>query len=298
MPAKPHTQYLFYRLGYTSRAFSLLSGVAGILGRKMSKIIGEICGNFYATLHRDVVQVITSNLKMLKGQSVAECDGARVLKNFSITMADYLWLGTRPRNEALKFAQFEGESINPNLVKNGAILATGHYGFFEYGALVLGQAGYPMSVITHPEPTSALTQWRANYRRRWGAETIELAQDAFSSLRAVDAIRKGHLTAMLVDRPLGGRAINIKLKGGSAPFSISPAILSWITGCAIIPVTVRRLPSGEYVIRSNPPIYADRKQSRDAAISSCTQLMAETLIADFQCDPLQWYHFVPLDSSQ
>ena len=45
--------------------------------------------------------------------------------------------------------------------------------------------GYPVTVVTLSEHTRELTEWRANFRRRWGAETIEVGPDAFSSLRIV-----------------------------------------------------------------------------------------------------------------
>lgn len=295
MPSKPHTEYFFYRLGYTSWAFSFLRGLSAVIGRRLSKVVGETTGKFYAATHSDIARVVTKNLEILEGHPVTKAEAGNVVKNFSVMLADYLWLASRSQDDALELAEIEEGTLHiAHTPKCGVILATGHYGFFELGAVVLRKAGFPVSVITHAEPTSALTKWRADYRRRWGVETIELGNDAFSSLRVVEAIQQGRVAAMLVDRPLGGRALNIHLPGGVVAFSASPAILSWTTGCAIVPVTVRRLPSGKYAIHTGAPVFADRSRLRDEAILACTKQIAEALSSDFRRDPLQWYHFIPL----
>jgi KDO2-lipid IV(A) lauroyltransferase len=216
-----------------------------------------------------------------------------VFENFARTLADYFWLGGKTREEAAALADIEGPlpDFPPG---SGAVLATGHFGFFEYGALVLGMRGVPVSVVTHAEPSTSLTRWRADYRRRWDAETIELGSDSFSSLRAATAIGNGRLTAMLVDRPAGGRSVDIALPGGAIPFSMAPALLSWMVGCSILPTSVRRTPNGRYAVTTNALVVADRRLPREEALRECTRQVAETLIRDFQRDPLQWYHFVPL----
>jgi predicted LPLAT superfamily acyltransferase len=159
---------------------------------------------------------------------------------------------------------------------------------------VLGTKGVPVSVVTYAEPSDELTRWRADYRLRWGAETIELGGDTFSSLRAATAIESGRLAAMLVDRPMGGRAMDVELPGGKIPFSMAPALLSWMVGCPILAASVRRTPNGRYAVSTNPLVVADRSLPRDESLADCTRRVAETLIRDFQRDPLQWYQFVPL----
>lgn len=289
-----HTGRLAYRLGYTHWAFSFLRSTAGILGRRGSTMIATTFSRFYCATQPAIVDVVARNLELLKHPSPGQ-SAPKVFENFAITLADYFWLGTKSPQEAFALADMEAP-LPASIGTRGAVLATGHFGFFEYGALVLGIKGIPVSIVTHAEPSNALTRWRAAYRQRWGAETIELGTDAFSSLRATSAIESGHLTAMLVDRPIGGRSLEVDLPGGQIPFSLAPALLSWMTGCAIIPVTVRRTPSGRYAVHTGAPLVANRSLPRDEALADCTRQLAATLVRDFQSDPLQWYHFVPLSA--
>jgi len=290
--SKPHTQRLAYRAGYTAGIFSLLRSVARVAGRPASVAIARQVAALYTATQHGVVATVADNLSVLEKRPVAAREARRVFENFAATLADYFWLGTRSRGQAFALADFESGIENLQAAgSGGAILATGHFGFFEFGALVMTEMGFPVTVVTQAEPSEELTRWRAGYRRRWGAETIELGNDAFSSLRAAEAVGRGQFTAMLVDRPMGGRAMAID----GIAFSLAPGILSWMTGCAVVPVTVRRKPDGHYAIRSGPPVRCDRSMSRDEAIADCTRSVAKALIADFRLDPLQWYQFAPLE---
>ncbi len=289
---KSHTERMAYRLGYTRSAFSFLQSLSGIVGRAGSAMIGRLLARAYCATQPGIVAVVARNLELL-GHPAPQRSAPRVFENFAKTLADYFYLAGKSREEAAAHADLEGTF--PEIPAGcGAVLATGHFGFFEYGALWLGRQGIPVSVVTDAEPSESLTRWRADYRLRWGAETIELGNDAFSSLRAVAALRAGRMTAMLVDRPVGDRSMEIAVPGGRVAFSLGPALLSWMVGCPILPATVRRTPEGRYVLSTNPLVTADRSLPREEALADCTRRVAEALIRDFRKDPLQWYHFVPL----
>ena len=297
MSVKPHTGRLFYRLGYTAGFFSFLSSAARLLGRNGSARLARSLAWIYSSTQPAIVRIVADNLSLLQNRAVPSAEATRVFESFALSLADYIWLGSCSDAEGFALADIEADLEHLRSAcadGHGAILATGHYSFFEYGILILGQMGFPVSVITHAEPSPALSRWRAAYRKRWGAETIELGNDAFSSLRAVEAINQGRLTAMLVDRPNGGRSQMIDLPGGSIPYSLAPALLSWMTGCAVVPVCVRRKKTGRYAILSGAPICADRSRSRAEALADCTRQIAAALNSEFLQDPLQWHHFVPL----
>jgi lauroyl/myristoyl acyltransferase len=288
---KPHTAHLAYRLGYSSAIFSIFSRISAWVGRRTSTAVASFLAAAYCATHPDVVRVVAKNLALL-GHPGGGPAATRVFRNFAVTLADYFWLANKSQDQAHALADIEGHL--PTL-SSGAILATGHFGFFEFGALALTHVGIPVSIVTDAEPTPGLSRWRADYRARWGAQTIELGSDAFSSLRAAEAITAGRFAAMLVDRPVGGRSLAIELPGGSIPFSMAPAILSWMTGCPIIPVSVRRTDGGRYAVHTGTPVTADRRLPRDEALATCTREVAAALLCDIQRDPLQWYHFVPLN---
>lgn len=293
MSPRLHTELLTYRLGYSAGLFGALLQIGRFVPRAAAAAIAHTVSAAYTATHPLIVDVVAANLRVLENREIPRSEAAAVFREFALTLADYFWLGSRPVAQGFALIDFAG-GVEALRSTNGGILATGHYGFFELGAIAMRRIGLPISVVTFAEPSAALTAWRAAYRKRWGAETIEIGTDPFSSLRAHDAVRAGRFTAMLVDRPAGGRTVDVALPGGTIPFSASPALLAWMTGAPIVPVSVRRLPNARYVIRAGDPITVDRSAPRAEALAQATRVLAGALCSEFRANPRQWYHFVPL----
>ncbi len=129
----------------------------------------------------------------------------------------------------------------------GVILATAHFSFFfEYGAVALGKAGIPLTIGTLPEPTAALTEWRAKWRQRWNTETVPVGADPFSSIQIVRSLEAGRCVALLADRPIAEHGLPVDLPNGRMLFSTAPALLASMTKCPVVPVIVVRLRGGQY----------------------------------------------------
>lgn len=295
---KPHYQRLFYRWGYTSRTFTLLEHAVKFAGRRLSNTIARQIANFYSATHPGVVETVRRNLLLLNASATTRHARA-VFRNFAVGLSDYWLCGLLP--VAKTSAWCRERSGMEHLQKaraagRGAILATGHFGLFEYGALLLAEKNLPISVLTLSEPTPELTRWRADFRRRWGAETIEIRRDPFSSLRVVEALQANRFCAMLVDRPFDGPSIECPVPHGQIPFSLSAALLAHLADCPILPVTVQRLPDASYRLVTHAPIFVDRSLPRQKALESMTREMATVLAADFADAPEQWYHFAPVSA--
>ena len=102
--------------------------------------------------------------------------------------------------------------------------------------------------------------------------------------------------AMLADRPIAEHGISFDLPNGRTMLSSSPALLSWMTGCKILPVVVTRLPSGRYRITAKPAVEAHRvpHAQRNEEIARCTRELGASLFEEIRRAPLQWYQFVPV----
>lgn len=292
-----HTERLFYRWGYTSAAFALLSGAAGILGRRTCVFLARQIAAFYTASHPSIVEVVKNNLAILTPEQANSSLAKSTFANFAHGLADYLRMGSLPLSAASELCTertgFEVlESVRTQA--RGAILATGHFGFFEYGALLLKELNIPVTVLTLGEPTAALTKWRADFRKKWGAETIEIGADSFSSLRVVQALQAGRFCALLVDRPTQGGTLPVRLPGGSVQFSTSAALLAHLADCPIIPVAVSLREDGFYRMTAKPAVILEKSLPRTQAIEAATRQVANSLVEEFLSAPSQWYHFIPL----
>lgn len=295
----PHTERWAYRKLYTPEIFSLATRLYPFLGRPGFQAVSRSVAWTYAVTQPAVRRVVRDNLALLQKQPVTEADVTRVFVNFGATIADYVAVGAMPVKKALDLCSVLEGMEHLQAAKaggRGVILATGHYSFFEFGSAVLGGMGHPVTIATLPEPSGGLTDWRANWRKRWGTKTIPVGADPFSSIQVIRAIQSGDCMAMLADRPIGETGLPVDLPNGRILFSTSPALLAWMTGCQVLPVVIVRLPGGGYRLTAREPVVIRRDSGlgREAEIERCTREVAAALFAEIRREPRQWYQFVPV----
>jgi KDO2-lipid IV(A) lauroyltransferase len=296
---RPHTKRWAYRRLYTPGIFERTTRLYPFFRRSGFQLVCRTVAWTYAVTQHAIRRIVRDNIALLTKESVSDQDAVKVFLNYGATLGDYVAVGAMNPEEVKKL---DGGHSGAEYIENatqggrGIILATGHFGFFEYGAVVLREMGCRMAVVTLPEPTAELTEWRARWRSRWGTKTIAVGADPFSSLQVTSALEEGYCMAMLADRPIGERSLPVDLPNGRIPFSVSPAILGWVTGCPILPANVTRQRDGRYHVTTKAPIHVRRvpRAERDGEIARCTREIAASLFEDICRDPRQWYQFVPV----
>ena len=254
-------------------------------------------GRLYALTHPARVAVVEQNLKLLDaGANTAAA--RRVYAEFGQTMADYFHIGTRPAAEAMKIiARIDGaEHLRAaHEAGRGALIVTAHLGLFELGGLLLAEHGYSAAVLTYPEPSRALTEWRARFRARWKADTLEIGRDSFAFLHIAERLRRGQFIASLIDRPHPSDSTEVALPNGMARFSLGILLLAAHAGAPVIPATMVRRADGAYHAQIFAPIFVETLPSRVETVERAGARVVEALLPVLRARPEQWYQFVPLN---
>ena len=289
---------IFYRTLYTVRGFDLIQLVWLLFGKIGAGIITRTIGLGYALSHPATVRAIRSNIALLDPKQATFAAGCRLLMNQAECFSLYgLLLQKEPAAVMEQLGAREGfEHLqNAHLAGKGCLLVTGHLGFFELGGLVMTELGFPMTALTLPEPSTELTQWRANFRAHWGVKTIVIGEDAFSVVEIVRALHAGAFVALLVDRPFDHNTTLVQLPHGQILFSTAPALISLLAQCPIIPVGVSKQRDGKHRISARPAIEPSwLPAGRAETLSHYTREIASGLIPLFAETPEQWYHFSEL----
>lgn len=179
----------------------------------------------------------------------------------------------------------------------GALLVTAHLGLFEYGSLLMEEIGRPTVVVTLPEPSPELSEWRARFRKRWGADTYEVGTDNFSFVEITRHLAQGRCVAMLMDRPYDGNCALQDFPNGTVAFSTGPVWLSLLSGSPIIAVTVVALSGGGYRVEAHPPIHPQwLPEGRDKTVQHYTKQLAAVFRETICQYPDQWYQFIDLSA--
>jgi lauroyl/myristoyl acyltransferase len=253
-------------------------------------------GWLYAFTHPKRVAVVQRNLQLLDA-SLKRKSARRVYREFGKTLADYFYIGTRPPGKAVRIIT-KSEGLEHFRMAHeggkGALVVTAHFGLFDLGGLMLAQMGIPCAVLTYPEPSRALTEWRAAFRRRWNVETLEIGTDSFAFLQIAERLRQGRFVATLIDRPHPTDNTPVSLPNGTAHFSAGILLLAAHGGVPVIPATMSRQSDGTYHSRVFPPLFIRERGSRAETLRFYSQQIADTFLPVLCAHPEQWYQFVPL----
>jgi lauroyl/myristoyl acyltransferase len=263
------------------------------------RALAGFAGWLYAFTHPKRVAVVQRNLQLLDA-SLKRKSARRVYREFGKTLADYFYIGTRPPGKAVRIIT-KSEGLEHFRMAHergkGALVVTAHFGLFDLGGLMLAQMGIPCAVLTYPEPSRALTEWRAAFRRRWNVDTIEIGTDSFAFLQIAERLRQGQFVATLIDRPHPTDNTPVSLPNGTAHFSAGILLLAAHGGVPVIPATMSRRPDGSYHSRIFPPLFIQERGSRAETLRFYSQQIADTFLPVLCAHPEQWYQFVPLSPS-
>ena len=287
----PHSAGLYRAVMFDAGAWLARCFPLGVI-----RALAGWAGWLYAFIHPKRVAVVRRNLEMLDA-SLRRKSARRVYREFGKTLADYFYIGTRPPEQAVRIIT-KNEDLEhfrtAHERRKGALVVTAHFGLFELGGLMVAQMGFPCTVLTYPEPSRALTEWRAAFRRRWNVDTIEIGTDSFAFLQIAERLRRGQFVATLIDRPHPTDSTPVSLPNGTAHFSTGILLLAAHGGVPVIPATMSRQADGTYHSRIFPPLFIQERGSRAETLRFYSQQIADTLLPVLCAHPEQWYQFVPL----
>jgi KDO2-lipid IV(A) lauroyltransferase len=276
--------------------FNVGAWLARRLPLGLLRAIAGTIGTLYAITHPHRVAIVQRNLHLIEA-GLNKKNARRVYREFGKTLADYFYIGTRPPSKAVQIiAQIDGEEHLREIHRlgKGALVVTGHLGLFELGGLLMAQSGIPSAVLTLPEPSGALTEWRTRFRRGWNVDTIEIGTDSFSFLKIAERLRQGTFVATLIDRPHPTENTPVSLPNGTALFSAGILLLAAHCGVPVIPATMVRRSEGSYHARVFPPIFIRERESRAETLRFYSRQIVDIFLPILQAHPEQWYQFVPL----
>jgi KDO2-lipid IV(A) lauroyltransferase len=270
------------------------------LGRQLplgaSRALGAWAGRLYASTHARRVEIVHRNLRLIDPSFTVKL-AQHVYSEFGKTLADYFYIGTRaPEQAAQIITQIDGlEHLqSAQAAGKGALIVTAHFGLFELGGLLLAQHGFSSTVLTYPEPSPALTAWRATFRKRWNVDTLEIGADDFAFLQISERLRQGQFIATLIDRPHPTDKTTVTLPNGKAQFSAGILLLAAHGGVPVIPATMVRRKNGSYHAQVFAPLFIEERGSRAETLAYYSQRIADKFVPVLAAYPDQWYQFVPL----
>ena len=176
----------------------------------------------------------------------------------------------------------------------GLLLLTAHLGNWELGGIFFGCLGHPISILTHEDELAGNQALKERYRSQYRIRTIVVGNTPLASVEVLNALGRGEIVAMLIDRysPRGG--IPVDFFGKPAYFPVGPVILSQMTGAPLLPAFVVRETAGNYRGIVTAPILPERTGDREKDVRQTLTRIVRVFEEVIRRYPDQWYNFVPI----
>jgi len=170
----------------------------------------------------------------------------------------------------------------------GGIIASAHFGAFDYTGQSIFTHGYPIIPLTTRTVPEFIYRVVTLLRRSHGL-TIEEATP--SGVRhVISAIRRGEFAGLLSDRDFFQNGVEVEFFGKPTTLPPGPARIARDTGAPILAVFTKRLSKG-YILTVDEPFFVKRSDDPQRDIREAMQQIVHIFERQIRESPEQWVMF-------
>jgi phosphatidylinositol dimannoside acyltransferase len=168
----------------------------------------------------------------------------------------------------------------------GVVAALPHMGNWDHAGAWCSQHISPVNTVAEKlEPEQLYTAF-VEFRTSLGMHIHGLGDPGVYQMLQ-DALVAGGLVALLADRDLSAKGVDVQFFGETARFPAGPAALAVDTGASLVPVKL--FWEGHNVAEILPEIEPPTTGDRDERIRVTTQAVADALAAGIAEHPADWH---------
>lgn len=288
----PELRHLLVYLGVRSAA-----AITGLLPLKWAIGVGEAGGVIAGRLsgrRRRMVERHARRIGLSEGEVPRHV--RRTFEAYGRYWAEALWLRPSNRDEVERGITHDGVEHVERLrdAGSGMIYVLPHLGNWEFAGPLAESLDVPVVAVAENLTNRRLREWFVGLRESLGIEVV-LATGTRQVMRDLDeAIGRKAAVALLSDRDLRGRGVEVEFFGERTTLPAGPATLAIRTGAPILPVGAYFAPGGGHHIVVRPPVPVDPDPTdRTAEIAAVTQRIASELEILIRAAPEQWHLLQP-----
>jgi KDO2-lipid IV(A) lauroyltransferase len=199
---------------------------------------------------------------------------------------------TPPREVAARFESVGDEHLWKALDEGrGAIVALPHIGNWDAAGPWLRSLDRPLVAVAEQLRPQRLYDLFVANRTASGIEVVGLGEDGIGRTLAA-RLADGYIVALVADRDLTGRGIEVTMFGAKRSLPAGPAFLSLTTGAPLLVTPVYQTDPGWRCVMT-PPLTVETTGDRRADVAALTARMAEEFERAIAAAPTDWHMFQP-----
>ena len=232
------------------------------------------------------------HLARVLGKEVAS--GDPVMISYGRYWAEAFWARASRIPEMLGSATIDGLDLVLAARDDGKgmIYALPHIGNWEVAAPVAIAEGVPVVAVAEKLSNERITDWFTGMRAEFGIEIV-LATGSTEVMRKLeDALAANKAVALLSDRDLKGRGVEVEFFGEKTTLPPGPATLAIRNDAPLFPVASYFDGEGHHVV-VKPAIPVPEDGTRSDKVRAMTQTLAYEFEDLIRHAPDQWHLLVP-----
>jgi KDO2-lipid IV(A) lauroyltransferase len=265
-------------------------GITRLLPWRAVRAMGSALGFLFFTFDRRHRRIAMANVAAAfprKTEAERRALVREVFGHFGRLLFELLKFSGLSREGVLRLVEFEGgERIREAHAQGrGALLFTGHFGFWEINAIAHAAAFFPIGVLARPLDNVRLHNLLEQMRGCTGNYVIYRRGALRRVLKALNA---NHGVAMLIDQHIQAPdAVTVNFFDRPAATTLALAVLALRTGAPVIPVFALPLADGRYRLVYEHPVDPPADDSPEA-IRDFTQRCTDVLEMQVRRHPELW----------
>ena len=279
--------YIAYRAG---------SGVVGALPGGFVRRVGSFLGWLAWTWAGDRKTMARRHMTRVLGPGPHVDASARAMFSaYGRYWAEVFWYHPRRLPRVAANIHLEGldHLRRPLDAGRPVILTLPHMGNWEMAATVAEEVGVRITAVAEALGNQRITDWFLDMRGSLAIDIVLTNDPGGTTRRLLEALKAGQTVALLNDRDLSGRGVEVEFFGERTTLPAGPAALGIRTGAAIIPVAVYFKDGEGHHIIIDPEVAQPHDGATERRVAELTQRLAAVLETQVRRNPAQWHLVQP-----
>jgi len=278
--------------------FRVLSGLFGLLPEAAMRWTGERLGWALSFVARDRMTLLERHLGRVFPESNEDLTrrARGMFASYGRYWAEVFWIQPRRKAEFVATARVDGldNLLTAGASGRGVVIALPHLGNWEAAGAKAEDLGIPVLAVAESLPNPLITEWFIDVRNQMGIEVVLTGRGHPRTTPAlIERIRSGGAVALLADRDLTGRGIEVEFFGERTTIPAGPVMLAERTGAVLLPVGCYFLPGPGHLFVVHPPLELPENGTTEERVAEGAQLLAGVLEDIIREAPEQWHLFQP-----
>ncbi|HEU5112152.1 MAG TPA: phosphatidylinositol mannoside acyltransferase [Acidimicrobiia bacterium] len=272
------------------------AGLLSLLPASAARSLGRVGGRVWHATASGRRSMVERHMTRVLGDQAEAIRAARsVMQSYGRYYAEALWARGSRVEELQAQTTVEGleNIIGAREEGRGMIYGLPHVGNWEVAAPVSGNEKVPVVAVAENLPNRRITEWFTNMRADFGIEIV-LATGGTEVMRKLEAaLSANKAVALLSDRDLKQRGVEVVFFGEKTTLPPGPATLALRTGAPLLPVASYYDGDDGYRVVIRPAIPVPTEGPRSEKVRAMTQILADEMESLIRAAPRQWHLVQP-----